>query len=109
MLKVDNRLVGRTYWKQQGNEAWGQSFSIELERVSGFHFIIVYMYIEARNIYFPIKVTVMTQFFSRDIITSTSFFPREIKMGKDWTGLMCQISVDYCLYIGLLIPRYNSF
>ncbi|XP_072310219.1 serine/threonine-protein kinase N2 [Eucyclogobius newberryi] len=32
MLKVDNRIVGRTHWRQLGKEAWGQSFSIELER-----------------------------------------------------------------------------
>lgn len=38
VLKVDSRIVGRTHWRPQGNEAWGQSFSIELERVSGFHF-----------------------------------------------------------------------
>lgn len=32
VLKVDNRVEGRTHWRQLGNEAWGQSFSIELER-----------------------------------------------------------------------------
>lgn len=32
MLKVDNRIVGRTHWRQLGKEAWGQNFSIELER-----------------------------------------------------------------------------
>lgn len=32
MIKVDNRIVGRTHWRQLGKEAWGQSFSIELER-----------------------------------------------------------------------------
>ncbi|XP_047426071.1 serine/threonine-protein kinase N2 [Mugil cephalus] len=32
VLKVDNRRVGRTHWRQPGKEAWGQSFSIELER-----------------------------------------------------------------------------
>ncbi|XP_068430381.1 serine/threonine-protein kinase N2 [Clinocottus analis] len=32
VLKVDNRVVGRTHWRQLGKEAWGQSFSIELER-----------------------------------------------------------------------------
>lgn len=32
MLKVDNRIVGRTHWRQLGKEAWGQSFSTELER-----------------------------------------------------------------------------
>nr|XP_046230833.1 serine/threonine-protein kinase N2 isoform X2 [Scatophagus argus] len=32
VLKVDNRIVGRTHWRQLGTEAWGQSFSIELER-----------------------------------------------------------------------------
>uniref|UniRef100_A0A8C6TRZ0 protein kinase C n=1 Tax=Neogobius melanostomus TaxID=47308 RepID=A0A8C6TRZ0_9GOBI len=32
ILKVDNRIVGRTHWRQLGKEAWGQSFSIELER-----------------------------------------------------------------------------
>uniref|UniRef100_A0A3B4HC06 Serine/threonine-protein kinase N2-like n=1 Tax=Pundamilia nyererei TaxID=303518 RepID=A0A3B4HC06_9CICH len=32
VLKVDSRVVGRTQWRQLGKEAWGQSFSIELER-----------------------------------------------------------------------------
>ncbi|XP_034457401.1 serine/threonine-protein kinase N2 isoform X2 [Hippoglossus hippoglossus] len=32
VLKVDNRIVGHTNWRQLGKEAWGQSFSIELER-----------------------------------------------------------------------------
>ncbi|KAM9306838.1 serine/threonine-protein kinase N2 [Pholidichthys leucotaenia] len=32
VLKVDNRVVGRTHWRQLGKEAWGQSFSTELER-----------------------------------------------------------------------------
>lgn len=32
ILKVDNRIVGRTHWRQLGKEAWGQSFSTELER-----------------------------------------------------------------------------
>ncbi|XP_054467970.1 serine/threonine-protein kinase N2 [Anoplopoma fimbria] len=32
VLKVDNRIVGHTHWRQLGKEAWGQSFSIELER-----------------------------------------------------------------------------
>ncbi|KAK2819401.1 hypothetical protein Q5P01_024962 [Channa striata] len=32
VLKVDNRIVGRTHWRQLGKEAWGQSFSIELEQ-----------------------------------------------------------------------------
>ncbi|XP_011480316.1 serine/threonine-protein kinase N2 [Oryzias latipes] len=32
VLKVDNRVVGRTHWRQQGKDAWGQSFSTELER-----------------------------------------------------------------------------
>ncbi|XP_069573430.1 serine/threonine-protein kinase N2 [Brachyistius frenatus] len=32
VLKVDNRVVGRSHWRQMGKEAWGQSFSIELER-----------------------------------------------------------------------------
>ncbi|XP_041667587.1 serine/threonine-protein kinase N2 [Cheilinus undulatus] len=32
VLKVDNRVVGRTHWRPLGNEAWDQSFSIELER-----------------------------------------------------------------------------
>lgn len=38
VLKVDNRPVGRTHWRQLGTEAWGQSFSIELERVGVFRF-----------------------------------------------------------------------
>uniref|UniRef100_A0AAY4DXT1 protein kinase C n=1 Tax=Denticeps clupeoides TaxID=299321 RepID=A0AAY4DXT1_9TELE len=32
VLKVDNRMVGRTHWKALSKEAWDQSFSIELER-----------------------------------------------------------------------------
>lgn len=32
VLKVDNRIVGRTHWRPQGKEAWGQNFSTELER-----------------------------------------------------------------------------
>ncbi|XP_060917045.1 serine/threonine-protein kinase N2 [Labrus mixtus] len=32
VLKLDNRIVGRTHWRPLGNEAWNQSFSIELER-----------------------------------------------------------------------------
>ncbi|KAM9841016.1 serine/threonine-protein kinase N2 [Aulostomus maculatus] len=32
VLKVDNRIVGRTHWRPSGKEAWGQNFSIELER-----------------------------------------------------------------------------
>ncbi|KAK0146704.1 Serine/threonine-protein kinase N2 [Merluccius polli] len=32
VLKVDNRIVGHTQWRPLGKEAWGQSFSIELER-----------------------------------------------------------------------------
>ncbi|XP_035463280.2 serine/threonine-protein kinase N2 [Scophthalmus maximus] len=32
VLKLDNRIVGHTHWRQLGKEAWGQSFSIELER-----------------------------------------------------------------------------
>uniref|UniRef100_A0A8C2Z9R8 protein kinase C n=1 Tax=Cyclopterus lumpus TaxID=8103 RepID=A0A8C2Z9R8_CYCLU len=32
VLKVDNTIVGRTHWRQLGKEAWGQCFSIELER-----------------------------------------------------------------------------
>lgn len=37
VLKVDNRIVGHTHWRQLGKDAWGQSFSIDLERVSGLH------------------------------------------------------------------------
>ncbi|KAF7217615.1 serine/threonine-protein kinase N2 [Nothobranchius furzeri] len=32
MLKLDNQIVGQTHWRQMGKEAWGQNFSIELER-----------------------------------------------------------------------------
>lgn len=34
VLKVDNRMVGRTHWRVLSKDAWDQSFSIELERVS---------------------------------------------------------------------------
>uniref|UniRef100_A0A673J969 protein kinase C n=1 Tax=Sinocyclocheilus rhinocerous TaxID=307959 RepID=A0A673J969_9TELE len=32
VLKVDNKIVGRTHWQPLSKEAWNQSFSIELER-----------------------------------------------------------------------------
>ncbi|CAN9504662.1 unnamed protein product [Ophioblennius macclurei] len=32
VLKVDSRIVGRTHWRPLAKEAWGQNFSIELER-----------------------------------------------------------------------------
>uniref|UniRef100_A0A672LNR1 protein kinase C n=1 Tax=Sinocyclocheilus grahami TaxID=75366 RepID=A0A672LNR1_SINGR len=32
VLKVDNKIVGRTHWRPLSKEAWNQSFSIELER-----------------------------------------------------------------------------
>ncbi|TRY83612.1 hypothetical protein DNTS_022095 [Danionella cerebrum] len=32
VLKVDNKIVGRTNWRPLSKEAWNQSFSIELER-----------------------------------------------------------------------------
>ncbi|XP_076139707.1 serine/threonine-protein kinase N2 isoform X2 [Alosa pseudoharengus] len=32
MVKVDNRMVGRTHWRPLSKECWDQSFSIELER-----------------------------------------------------------------------------
>uniref|UniRef100_A0A8C2L9D2 protein kinase C n=1 Tax=Cyprinus carpio TaxID=7962 RepID=A0A8C2L9D2_CYPCA len=32
VLKVDNKIVGRTHWRSLSKEAWNQSFSIELER-----------------------------------------------------------------------------
>lgn len=34
VLKVDNKIVGRTHWRLLSKEAWDQSFIIELERVS---------------------------------------------------------------------------
>uniref|UniRef100_A0A8C7II41 protein kinase C n=1 Tax=Oncorhynchus kisutch TaxID=8019 RepID=A0A8C7II41_ONCKI len=34
VLKVDNRMVGRTHWRALSKDAWDQSFSIELERVT---------------------------------------------------------------------------
>lgn len=33
VLKVDSTIVGRTHWRHVSNEAWDQSFSIQLERV----------------------------------------------------------------------------
>lgn len=34
MLKLDNKMVGRTSWRPLSNLSWNQSFSIELDRVS---------------------------------------------------------------------------
>lgn len=35
VLKLDNTVVGQTAWKPCGPSAWDQSFTLELERVSG--------------------------------------------------------------------------
>ncbi|XP_023678854.2 serine/threonine-protein kinase N2 isoform X2 [Paramormyrops kingsleyae] len=32
VLKLDNRIVGRTLWRPPGPQSWSQSFTIELER-----------------------------------------------------------------------------
>ncbi|KAJ8379553.1 hypothetical protein SKAU_G00003310 [Synaphobranchus kaupii] len=32
VLKLDNKMVGRTNWRPLSNQAWDQSFSVELER-----------------------------------------------------------------------------
>lgn len=34
VLKLDNTVVGQTSWKPCGPNAWDQSFTLELERVS---------------------------------------------------------------------------
>lgn len=34
VLKLDNTVVGQTVWKTVGEQAWDQTFTIELERVS---------------------------------------------------------------------------
>lgn len=34
VLKVDNKVVGQTNWGPVNNQAWDQSFVIELDRVS---------------------------------------------------------------------------
>lgn len=41
VLKVDNKIVGRTHWRPLSKEAWNQSFSIELERVSANKFYCI--------------------------------------------------------------------
>lgn len=33
VLKVENTVVGQTSWRTVGEQAWDQSFTIELERV----------------------------------------------------------------------------
>lgn len=34
VLKLDNTVVGQTAWKTVGEQAWDQTFTVELERVS---------------------------------------------------------------------------
>lgn len=34
VLKVDNKVVGQTTWGPVNNQAWDQSFAIELDRVN---------------------------------------------------------------------------
>lgn len=34
VLKLDNGVVGQTAWKTVGEQAWDQTFTVELERVS---------------------------------------------------------------------------
>lgn len=33
VLKLDNTVVGQTVWKTVGDQAWDQTFTVELERV----------------------------------------------------------------------------
>lgn len=33
VLKLDNMVVGQTVWKTVGEQAWDQTFTVELERV----------------------------------------------------------------------------
>lgn len=33
MLKLENTVVGQTAWRTVGEQAWDQSFTVELERV----------------------------------------------------------------------------
>lgn len=35
VLKLDNTVVGQTVWRTVGEQAWDQTFTVELERVSG--------------------------------------------------------------------------
>lgn len=34
VLKLDNSVVGQTVWRTVGEQAWDQTFTVELERVS---------------------------------------------------------------------------
>ena len=34
VLKLENNVVGQTPWKTVGEQAWDQTFTVELERVS---------------------------------------------------------------------------
>ena len=34
VLKLENSVVGQTAWRPVGEEAWSQTFSLELERVA---------------------------------------------------------------------------
>lgn len=34
VLKLDNTVVGQTVWRTVGEQAWNQTFTVELERVS---------------------------------------------------------------------------
>lgn len=33
VLKLENTVVGQTAWKTVGEQAWDQTFTVELERV----------------------------------------------------------------------------
>lgn len=35
VLKLDNTVVDQTVWRTVGEQAWDQTFTVELERVSG--------------------------------------------------------------------------
>uniref|UniRef100_A0A8C5C8P6 Protein kinase N1a n=1 Tax=Gadus morhua TaxID=8049 RepID=A0A8C5C8P6_GADMO len=40
VLKMDNGVVGQTAWKTVGDQAWDQTFTVELERVTFFNPVI---------------------------------------------------------------------
>ncbi|KAF6110715.1 protein kinase N2 [Phyllostomus discolor] len=40
VLKLDNTVVGQTYWKPISNQSWDQKFTLELDRVTFFNPVI---------------------------------------------------------------------
>uniref|UniRef100_A0A1A8NVN4 non-specific serine/threonine protein kinase n=1 Tax=Nothobranchius rachovii TaxID=451742 RepID=A0A1A8NVN4_9TELE len=97
MLKVDNQIVGQTHWRQMGKEAWGQNFSIELERSRELERHGMCLELEPQGILF-IEVTFMNPVIERPskLQRQRRIFPKE--KGKNFLRA-AQMNMNFATWV----------